>query len=126
MEAESHLLDRYSALHSIANRVPRRVTWLATRRIEALNRFLLLGFPTTRDEEWRFTSVAPIADTYFVPGPPSPAVHVDPFRLPGLNGTELVFVNGQYVPALSNVGSLPPGVRVESLAPVVAEVRVAL
>ena len=34
---------------------------LAHTREEALSRFLALGFPTTRDEEWRFTSVAPIA-----------------------------------------------------------------
>ena len=34
-------------------------------RWEALDRFLTLGFPTTQDEEWRFTDVAPISEKIF-------------------------------------------------------------
>ena len=37
-------------------------------REEARQRFAELGFPTTHDEDWRFTSVAPIARTTFTPG----------------------------------------------------------
>ncbi len=36
------------------------------------------GFPTTRDEEWRFTPVTPIAETAFVPGE---LLHVPPADL---------------------------------------------
>jgi Fe-S cluster assembly protein SufD len=36
-------------------------------REEARQRFGDLGFPTTHDEDWRFTSVAPIARTQFEP-----------------------------------------------------------
>jgi Fe-S cluster assembly protein SufD len=36
-------------------------------REEARQRFAELGFPTIHDEDWRFTSVAPIARTHFVP-----------------------------------------------------------
>jgi len=36
-------------------------------REEARRRFAELGYPTTHDEEWRFTSVAPIARTEFSP-----------------------------------------------------------
>ena len=35
--------------------------WLRTARAAAFCRFLERGFPTTRDEEWKFTNVAPIA-----------------------------------------------------------------
>ena len=35
--------------------------WLRTARSAAFGRFLERGFPTTRDEEWKFTNVAPIA-----------------------------------------------------------------
>jgi Fe-S cluster assembly protein SufD len=35
--------------------------WLQQLREDAFQRFSELGFPTTHDEEWRFTSVAPIA-----------------------------------------------------------------
>jgi Fe-S cluster assembly protein SufD len=37
-------------------------------REEARARFAELGFPTRHDEDWRFTSVTPIARTSFVPG----------------------------------------------------------
>ena len=39
--------------------------WLKEMREAAIARFAELGFPTTRQEEWRFTSVAPIAETTF-------------------------------------------------------------
>ncbi|HXS94894.1 MAG TPA: Fe-S cluster assembly protein SufD [Candidatus Limnocylindrales bacterium] len=39
--------------------------WLRELRNEAFERFSRLGFPTTRDEEWRFTNVAPIARARF-------------------------------------------------------------
>jgi len=37
--------------------------WIQALRDAAFQRFAELGFPTTRDEEWRFTNVAPIART---------------------------------------------------------------
>jgi Fe-S cluster assembly protein SufD len=40
--------------------------WLQDLRHAAFQRFTELGFPTTHDEEWRFTNVAPIARTNFV------------------------------------------------------------
>jgi Fe-S cluster assembly protein SufD len=42
---------------------PKAVTWLQTLREAAFQRFAELGFPTTHDEEWRFTNVAPITRT---------------------------------------------------------------
>jgi Fe-S cluster assembly protein SufD len=36
-------------------------TWVQALREAALQRFEELGFPTTHEEEWRFTNVAPIA-----------------------------------------------------------------
>jgi len=39
--------------------------WLRELREAAFQRFAELGFPTTHDEEWRFTNVAPIARTEF-------------------------------------------------------------
>src|SRR3989475_5371740 len=39
--------------------------WLKEMREAAITRFAQLGFPTTKQEEWRFTSVAPIAETTF-------------------------------------------------------------
>ena len=36
--------------------------WLQDLRERGAARFAALGFPTVRDEEWRFTNIAPIAD----------------------------------------------------------------
>ena len=36
--------------------------WARSLRLSAITRFETLGFPTTRNEDWHFTSVAPIAE----------------------------------------------------------------
>jgi Fe-S cluster assembly protein SufD len=87
-------------------------------REEAWAQFLLRGFPTTREEEWRFTSVAPIAEGQFRLAGRSIRVSdadIAPFRLWSA-ATELVFVNGHYVAALSRTGTPVHGVRVQNLA----------
>lgn len=101
--------------------------WLTAVRRGALERFDSLGFPTLRDEEWRFTSVAPIADGRFVlASNGASSIHVDgiaPFDWAGACAATLVFVNGRCADALSQVGALPAGARVASLARAVAERR---
>ncbi|MFZ3212582.1 MAG: Fe-S cluster assembly protein SufD [Terriglobales bacterium] len=92
--------------------------WLRTLRHDGFARFSELGFPTTHDEDWRFTNIAPISRTAFQladgAGKVSPR-DLDPFRIPGA-ACQLVFVNGRYAPELSTLGKLPKGVRVSSLA----------
>src|SRR5215471_3951884 len=39
--------------------------WLEQLREQAMTRFLDLGFPTTRQEEWKYTNIAPISATTF-------------------------------------------------------------
>src|SRR5688572_33311430 len=41
--------------------------WLASLRKSGMERFAEAGFPTIRDEDWRFTNVAPIAKLPFQP-----------------------------------------------------------
>ena len=43
--------------------------WLQDLRDRGASRFTQLGFPTVRDEEWRFTNVAPITATEFTAAP---------------------------------------------------------
>jgi Fe-S cluster assembly protein SufD len=90
-------------------------------RRAALARFEELGFPTTRDEEWRFTNVNPIARTNFLPAskPADGAVsmeQIDRFLFHGHAGHRLVFVNGHFIPELSDPGTAPAGVVVDGLA----------
>src|SRR5262245_37157266 len=93
--------------------------WLTAARAQGLTRFRELGWPTTRDEEWRFTSIAPIADGRFaVPANGASrlrAEDVESFQWDGARSATLVFVNGRYVASASSMDALPSGVRVESL-----------
>ncbi|MGE5246113.1 MAG: Fe-S cluster assembly protein SufD [Betaproteobacteria bacterium] len=101
--------------------------WVKRARVEALERFDRLGFPTTRDEDWRFTNVAAIAEGEFVlpRNGASRLTRADltRFEWAGPRAATLVFVNGRYAEGLSRVGDLPAGVRVESLARAIAEGR---
>ena len=41
--------------------------WLPELKRAAFDRFTALGFPTTRNEDWHYTSVTPIAEKAFRP-----------------------------------------------------------
>jgi Fe-S cluster assembly protein SufD len=90
---------------------------LAALREAAFSRFLAHGFPTTRQEEWRATNIAPIASTAF--GRPAAAAvapsALEPYLLDGAILHRVVMVNGRFSPALSSLAGLPAGVTVTSL-----------
>ncbi len=93
--------------------------WLAPIRKAAIARFAEVGFPTLRDEDWKYTDVSPIADTDFRWAAPDEHLHprsLAPHWVGGTDVHRLVVVNGRYAEALSSVGSLPRGVRIGSLA----------
>ena len=46
-------------------RLPPAPSWLQNLRREGMARFEALGFPTTKNEDWHFTSVAPITERTF-------------------------------------------------------------
>jgi Fe-S cluster assembly protein SufD len=98
--------------------------WLQDLRARAASTFADLGFPTTRDEEWRFTSVAPIAGAEFQPADTA-GVRVAEAELDGYVYADapqrIVILNGRFSPELSRVGALPQGARAGSLADAVTE-----
>jgi Fe-S cluster assembly protein SufD len=89
--------------------------WLEGLRREGITRFEAVGFPNTKQEDWRFTNIAPIARTQFEL--PERAALPDelPFSFGDEAAAELVFVNGYFMPELSRSHGLPAGVRVRSL-----------
>src|SRR5688500_3659028 len=94
--------------------------WLEKMRKAAMAAFEQVGFPTTRDEEWRFTNVTPIAKTPFKL---AESADVSAAREAAANfgfgqqsAAEMVFVNGHYAPELSRLGKLSRGVTVTNLA----------
>ena len=111
-------IDLYLSMFSALERNPGRGAWLMPIRKAAISRFAELGFPTTDDEEWRFTNVAPIAEKAFEAAP-EVVLSTGDLRshLISTNGdgTRLVFVNGRFAPALSVTKALPKGLRVMHL-----------
>jgi Fe-S cluster assembly protein SufD len=99
--------------------------WLAALRQAASDRFLAVGYPTTAQEAWRFTNVTAIARAKFAPA--SSVINEAVTRtavaagFPHQSAAELVFINGQFAPALSYTGKLPRGVTVRPLAEVIAQ-----
>jgi Fe-S cluster assembly protein SufD len=92
--------------------------WLRKLREDAFARFCEVGFPTTHDEDWRFTNVSAIAQTPFQLPQTSPKItakQIEPYRIAGA-ACQLVFVNGKYSAELSALGVLPKGVTAGSLA----------
>ncbi len=94
--------------------------WLPALRGAALARFAAAGLPTQRSEEWRYTSLAPLARLAFAPARATlngVAASVLPWLLPEAAGAHrLVFVNGRLRRDLSAPGTLPAGVSLTGLA----------
>ncbi len=90
--------------------------WVRERRDQAAKRFAEVGYPTTRQEDWRFTNVAPIADAKFPLAQGSFAAAaglVAGVTVPG--ALRLAIVNGQFAAGLSDLSAMPKGVRIAGL-----------
>ncbi len=94
--------------------------WLSPIRRAAIACFAELGFPTTHDEDWRFTNVGPIAQISFSlaqdGGIELTPLDLEQFSSSGFARIRLVFVNGQFAPGLSSPQPLLEDVKVNSLA----------
>jgi len=95
----------------------RNLPWLRRLREDAFARFCEVGFPTTHDEDWRFTNVSAIARTAFQTSSDVRLAKGDTaaWRVDDV-AAMLVFVNGRFSAELSEVNALPKGVTVASLA----------
>ena len=116
-QAMQNYAESFSGLEKSA--ASRGLSWLRKIREGGFVRFGETGFPTLRDEDWRFTNLSPIAQT------PFRLVHnghalpsrsdIEPYRVAGA-ACELVFVDGRFAPGISYLGELPARVKVASLA----------
>ena len=96
--------------------------WLQDLRDRAASRFTTLGFPTVRDEDWRFTNVSPLAAIEFRQAAPVPLSAGDIDASPYANiGWRIVVLNGRFSAELSRLNDLPAGVRAGSLAAAVTD-----
>jgi len=86
-------------------------------KAEAAHRLSTVPFPTTKDEEWRFTNIRGISKEQFHQGSLSdvPVANYDTATVPEAQNSTLVFVNGILNPNLSRIDGLPQGVIVEGI-----------
>ena len=88
--------------------------WLSDRRGAGLDAFTAAGFPTRRDEDWKYTDLKQVTRRSFATGPL--AVPAAP-QLEELDGPLLVFANGR----LASAHGLPGGAAVVPLAQALAD-----
>lgn len=106
-------------LVSLADQAPAAEGWLKSLRDRAISRSQSQHFPTTRDEEWRFTDLSELVPLRFetVGNHPS-AINIEgvsQFALPEVV-TRLVFVNGVYAPEFSTLAEFSNGITVSNLS----------
>jgi len=108
-------MDQY---RSIEHELPgQSISWLRNQRGQALKCFKSDGFPSLREEEWRYTNISPIERKLFSP---SAKAHseideswLNQYRMEG--GHNLVFADGHFVSKYSSVEALPEGAIVTSI-----------
>lgn len=97
------------------------VSWVLAARQSAFERFATHGFPTQREEEWKYTDVSVIGRRASlapdnIPPDPSHEAKLLAWTLLDEGIHLMVFVNGHYAPGLSMIGELPAGVQIANLA----------
>jgi Fe-S cluster assembly protein SufD len=86
---------------------------LGRTRQAAIERFGALGFPTTHNEAWKYTNLAPFLKTPYRPAPGSGFVIAES-RVASPGSPRLIFVNGRFVPEVSSPVALA-GLKISSL-----------
>lgn len=110
VELKNYYIDQYEAVR--ASLPGNRVAWLRDARDKALATFSDSGFPSPREEEWRYTNVAPVERKRFqVAYGASGTIEREELQ-PHLieDAVSLVFVNGHFNPELSDLPDTEPGV----------------
>lgn len=120
MMSSEQALSRYAAeYHNFSEQLPgQKLDWLRAFRAEALEEFSQKGFPSIREEEWRYTNVAAIEKKLFAPAAANPgridAGWLASYRLADV--WSVVIVDGRYAPELSRLDGLTEGVVIKSMA----------
>lgn len=118
-QLESYLAEFTDFAKQVAPNTP---SWLRDLRDRGFARFFQVGFPTTRDEDWRFTNLSSMVRTQFslARGALRPADSDLASWQFDDSSAKLVFLNGQFAPELSWLDDLPRSVVVTGLRDAIA------
>jgi Fe-S cluster assembly protein SufD len=122
-EKENHFLAYKLRAQSRQGKDP---AWLSRLREKAGEVFESRDFPTTRDEEWKYTNVTPLLKVPYGEASDFDArgltrEQIERFTFGESRGSQLVFVNGRFAPEHSNLDALPTGCVVANLADIPRE-----
>lgn len=114
LKEENQYLTAFRKLQESASSDP---AWFGLLREGAIDRFEQVGFPSVKDEEWKYTNVAPISKLNFTPAVMSSddqtaqtTIDLAEFAYHEAQGSHLAFVNGLLRKELSSAENLPVGV----------------
>ena len=111
-------VDYVDTYRRLAPRLPgANLSWLSRSRDEALQQFQSIGFPTQRDENWKYTNVRSIENGGFTPtcGEVEPTPSLSDLDLITTDRPRIVFINGIFSPTLSSIAP-QAGVKISNLA----------
>jgi Fe-S cluster assembly protein SufD len=123
MSAEIAHTNTYdAAFRELLQRRVGEPAWLRSAREDAFAEFDRVGFPTVREEDWKYTNTGLIARTAFTPSFESARLNgeLSKFTFEEARDSRLVFVNGIFQRESSSVSNLPAGVVVVNLTEAVA------
>ena len=120
------LASRYAAEYQtvVAALPGQTLAWLTALRGEALEQFSAQGFPSPREEEWRYTNVSAIEKKLFSPVIRVTASAVDSDWLKSYqleDAWSVVLVDGHFSAELSVLDGLPEYISVMSMADALAK-----
>ena len=104
LKQEGSYLEALREIHSAQSATG--VDWLDRLRTTAMERFSELGFPSVKDEEWKYTNVAPIARMRLQLKSAAARLDVADFAVPEARESQLVFVNGKLQSDQSSLAAL--------------------
>ncbi len=115
-EPETRLLERYE--EAVAA-LPAAPDWLKAVRTEGLEAYRRTGLPHAKVERWKYTQINDLVGAAPTPAALAPHIALDALPAGALDlpdAVRIVLVNGRFAPALSDLGALPKGLTVASLA----------
>lgn len=93
------------------------------KRKEAITVFDKLDFPTVKNEEWRFTNIAPLLNYNFTPVGADKVTldksNLDNYLIKGLDTINVVLINGHLSRELSDIDNIPTDVSIENFVDVI-------
>lgn len=122
MNVQAAIIEDYRANYrqTVPQLVGANIPWMRQLRDEGMARFEQGGFPTTRMEAWKYTRLTELEkQPYLFHAKDSPALGETLLQgLPqvALPAYSLLFVDGIFVKETSDLGAMPEGVKILSLA----------